>query len=312
MFTHPIYLWILLLLPILVLTHIFVFRNKRPMALKFSNFLALEKVAGKSLLASRKGFLTKRDILLLILRTTTYSFFILAISGMMIEYSENVSNSDFVLAIDSSSSMSADDFYPNRLESAKESALLFTNSVAKQTNIGIVSFGGDISINLRPTNKPKKIRDTIKDINLKETGGTNIGDALITSVNIFSGDNPKKIILLTDGQSNIGPEPIEAIGYLNSKNITTYTIGVATEKGGYAIDFVSRLDEETLKTIAEKTNGIYYKAGDKDILKKIFEEIASSTIKKISLDISWACLTIGFITLILEWLLSTTKYSMLP
>lgn len=282
------------------------------MALKFSNFLALEKVAEKSFLAYRKGFLTKRDILLLLLRTATYSFFILAISGIMIEYNENVSNSDFVLAIDSSSSMSADDFYPNRLEAAKESALLFTNSVAKQTNIGIVSFGGDVSINLGPTNKLKKVRDTIKDINLKETGGTNIGDALITSVNIFSGDNPKKIILLTDGQSNIGPEPIEAIGYLNSKNITTYTIGVATEKGGRAIDFVSRLDEETLNTIAEQTNGRYYKAENKDILKKIFEEIASSTIKKIALDISWVCLAIGFIMLTLEWLLSTTKYSMLP
>lgn len=311
-FTHPIYLWILLLLPILALAHIFVFKNKRPTALKFSNFEALEKVSGKSLLASTKGFLTKRDTILLIFRTATYLFFILAISGITIEYHGEVSNSDFVLAIDSSSSMLADDFHPNRLEAAKEAALLFTDSVAKNTNIGIVSFAGDVSTNLRPTNRFRQIRNTIMDINLKKTGGTNIGDALITSGNLFEGTNPKRIILLTDGQSNVGPEPIEAVSYLNSKNITVHTIGVATEQGGHAIDFVSKLDEATLKTIAEQTDGKYYRAENNDLLKNIFEEIASFTIKKELLTLSWICLIISFIMLILEWFLSSTKYRMLP
>lgn len=311
-FTHPIYLWILLLLPILVLAHIFVFKNKKPLALKFSNFEALEKVSKKSFSAFSRGFLTERDIILLIFRTMTYLFFILAISGIMIEYSGEVSNFDFVLVIDSSSSMLADDFSPNRLEAAKEAALLFTNSVAKNTNIGVVSFAGEVSTDLNPTNSFKKIRDAISNIEVKETGGTNIGDALITSTNIFEGTNPKRIILLTDGQSNIGPEPMEAVVYLNSKDITVHTIGVATKEGGHAIDFVSKLDETTLKTIAEQTNGKYYRAENNDILKTTFKEIASFDIKKETFALSWVFLIIGFVFLILGWFLSITRYRILP
>jgi len=290
----------------------FIFKNKKPLALKFSNFEALEKVAGKSFLSYLKGSLTKRDVVLVLFRTITYLFFILAISGLMIEYSGKVSNFDFVLAIDSSSSMLADDFKPNRLEASKEAALLFSDSVAKQTSIGIVSFAGEVTTNLKPTKSSILVKNKIKGINIAKTGGTNIGDALITSGNIFEGVNPKRIILLTDGQSNIGAEPIEAVGYLNSKNITVHTIGVATKEGGYAIDFVSKLDEETLKTIAEQTNGKYYRAENKDLLKNIFEEIASFTIKEASLDLSWICLIIGFVILTIGWLLASTKYRMLP
>jgi len=239
-------------------------------------------------------------------------FFILAISGIMLEYTGEVSNSDFVLAIDSSSSMLADDFAPNRLDAAKEAASLFTESVAKNTNIGIVSFGGEVSIDLHPTNNHRRIRDKISEIRISDIGGTNIGDALITSGNIFEGSNPKRIVLLTDGQSNVGPEPATAVGYLNSRNITVHAIGVATEEGGQAALFVSKLDEDTLREIAEKTNGGYYKAESNQVLALIFKEIASFTVKKETVALSWICLLIGFAILMLEWLLSSTKFRMLP
>lgn len=312
-FAHPVYLWMLLLLPILVLAHLFVFRIKKHMALKFSNFGALEKVAKKSFVAYHRGFITKRTIVLLSLRTLTYSMFILAVSGLIIEYSEKTSNFNFVLAIDSSSSMIADDFSPNRLEAAKEAALLFTDSIGKQTSMGIVSFAGDVSVILKPTKNKLKIQSKIKEISLSDTGGTNIGDALITSGNLFEGTNPRRIILLTDGQANIGPQPEEALGYIKSKNMTVYAIGVATQEGGKAESgFVSRLDEETLKTVAEQTNGKYYRAENKDLLKGVFEEIASLTINRVSLDISWVLLLMGFLFLALGWLLATTKYRVLP
>ena len=312
-FTHPLYLWMLLLLPILVLIHLLVFKNKKPIALKFSNFEALEKVTKKSFLSYHKGFLTKRQLILLLSRTLTYSFFILAISGLIVEYYGKTSDFDFVLAIDSSSSMIADDYDPNRLEAAKEAALLFANSVARQTNIGVVSFAGDASVSLRPTKSLIQLKNTIRNIDIAKTGGTNIGDALITSANIFEGANPKRIILLTDGQANIGAEPTEALGYLTPKNITVYTIGVATKEGGKAeAGFISKLDEETLKTIAEQTNGKHYRAENKDILNEIFKEIASSTTKKISLKLSWISLLIGLIILSLGWFLVSTKYRILP
>lgn len=314
LFTRPIYLWLFLLRPLLlVLANLFKFKKKQPIALKFSNFETLQKLSKKPFLSYYKGFITKRYLSLSFFRIITLSFFILAISGPIIEYSGSVSNFDFVLAIDSSSSMIADDFKPNRLEASKEAALLFAGSVAKQTNIGVVSFAGDVFTNLRPTNKIRKVKSTIRDINIAETGGTNIGDALISSANIFENANPKRIILLTDGQANMGPEPIDALDYVNSKNITVHTIGVATKEGGkVSIGFVSKLDEETLKTIAEQTNGKYYKAEDKEFLETIFKEIASSTVKKAQLDFSWISLVIGLIALIGGWFLVIVKYRVLP
>src|SRR3989339_2284276 len=143
-FSYPSYLWILLALPFLVLVHLLVLRFKKALALKLANFEALEKIAKKSFLSSPKGLFAKKNPFLVLLRTLAYSFFILSICGAMIEYEGRVSNFDFVLAIDTSSSMLADDFDPNRLEAAKEAALLFVDSVATQTSIGVISFAGDV------------------------------------------------------------------------------------------------------------------------------------------------------------------------
>ncbi|MBW2990024.1 VWA domain-containing protein [Candidatus Woesearchaeota archaeon] len=311
-FTHPIYLWILLILPLLILAHIFIFKKRAPLALKFSNFATIEKVSGKSFLASTKGIVTRRDLTLLLIRTMTYLFFILAISGMMIEYQGKASTSDFVLAIDSSSSMLADDFSPNRLEAAKEAAILFVDSLDQKTNIGLVSFAGEVYTDLRPTSRAKEVKSRIESISLKKTGGTNIGDALITSSNLFEGNNPKKLILLTDGQSNVGPEPAKTLDYLSKSNVTVYTVGVATKEGGKTEEFISKLDEDTLQMVAGQTGGKYFRAEDNDVLKESFREIASSAVKKSAFPLSWLLLFIGFITLSLEWLLSTTKFRTLP
>ena len=312
-FQNPEYLWILAILPLLAIFHLFLFNVKKTLALKFSNFEALEKVSGKSSISYYKGFFSRRDLYFIFLKTIIYSFFILAISGAVLEYQGKASNFDFIIAIDSSSSMLANDFHPNRLEAAKEAALLFVDSVAKQTNIGIVSFSGEVFTNLIPTKNHFKVKNAIKSIEISAMGGTNIGDALITAANLLEGENPKKVILLTDGQANVGTEPMDSIGYLHSKNITAYPIGVATKEGGEVeFGFTSKLDEETLQMIAEKTNGKYYRAENKEVLEGAFREMASSTIKKVSLNISMALLIIGFVLLVFEWFLVSTKYRIVP
>lgn len=312
-FTHPLYLWFLVILPILILAHLFVLKGRKSMALKFSNFEALEKVTKKSFITHHRGIITARSLILVLSRTLTYSFFILAISGIMLEYKGNVSGFDFVLAIDSSSSMLANDFSPNRLEAAKEAALMFADSVS-QADIGVVSFAGEVSTDLRPEKNSIQVKSSIKGIKLSGTGGTNIGDALITSANLFEGESPRRIILLTDGQSNTGTEPSDSLVYLKSKNITVYTIGVATMEGGQVSEglFTSKLDETTLKQIAEDTNGKYYRASDKESLNKIFEEIASSTVNTTAFDLSWIFLMIGFVILAVGWFLASTKFRVLP
>jgi Ca-activated chloride channel homolog len=87
------------------------------------------------------------------------------------------------------------------------------------------------------------------------------------------------ILLLSDGQSNVGPAPIEAARMAAERGVRVYTVGFGTT-GGEVIRFEGwsmrvRLDEETLKKIAELTKGEYYYAGTAADLKKVYDTLSS-------------------------------------
>jgi Ca-activated chloride channel homolog len=83
------------------------------------------------------------------------------------------------------------------------------------------------------------------------------------------------IILLTDGQATTGPDPIEAARLAAKRGVRVYTVGVGTAAGatlgfeGWSMRV--RLDEETLKSIAEITHGEYFYAGNAADLKRIYQ-----------------------------------------
>lgn len=83
------------------------------------------------------------------------------------------------------------------------------------------------------------------------------------------------VILLTDGQATTGPDPIEAARLAAKRGVRVYTVGVGTAAGatlgfeGWSMRV--RLDEETLKSIAEITRGEYFYAGNAADLKKIYQ-----------------------------------------
>ena len=85
------------------------------------------------------------------------------------------------------------------------------------------------------------------------------------------------IILLTDGQSNVGPDPIESARIASERGVRVYTVGFGTAEGeilrfeGWSMRV--RLDEETLKKIAEMTQGEYYYAGTAADLKKVYQTL---------------------------------------
>jgi Ca-activated chloride channel family protein len=87
------------------------------------------------------------------------------------------------------------------------------------------------------------------------------------------------IILLTDGQSNVGPNPIEAARMASERGVRVFTVGFGTAEGeilrfeGWSMRV--RLDEETLKTIADLTRGEYYYAGSASDLKKVYQSLSS-------------------------------------
>ena len=87
------------------------------------------------------------------------------------------------------------------------------------------------------------------------------------------------IILLTDGQRTTGPDPIEAARMAADMGVRIYTVGVGTVAGeiiGFeGWSFRVRLDEESLKTIANLTRGEYFYAGTAADLKKVYEALST-------------------------------------
>lgn len=198
-----------------------------------------------------------------------------------------VNGTDIILAIDTSSSMLAKDFNPDRLTAAKNVATKFING-RPNDNIGIVIFAGESLTGIPLTNDRGILNNYVNEITYDMLeDGTAIGDGLATSINrlIDSKAKSKSIILLTDGSNNAGiVTPITAAQIAQKENIKVYTIGVGKEGNALYpyIDMFGRtsyasmpvhIDENTLKQIASMTGGKYFRATSDNTLKDIFSEI---------------------------------------
>ncbi len=313
-FTNPVYLWLLVSIPLLILTHFFVLGYLKKRAVKFANFEAIKRVTGTKFELKNVKTISKNRFLLLI-RIIVLLFLIFSISGPVLWYSGQGSEFDFVIAIDASSSMLADDFIPYRLDAARRASSLFIESLKTKTNVGIVSFAGTSFVEQGLTNDMKETEDVINSIRIKNVGGTDIGGAITTSTNLLlNQENSRVIILLTDGQSTVGTPIDVAIEYANKNYVTINTIGIGTEEGGTFIkgDLLSKLDEPTLIEIAQKTGGKYYKAENEEELASAFDGISSSAEEKIPIDLSMGFMMTALALLFIEWGMINTKYRTLP
>jgi Ca-activated chloride channel family protein len=176
-----------------------------------------------------------------------------------------------------------------------------------------VSFSGAAFIDSMPTDDIATLREIVKRMKVKELGGTDLGSAIISSANILTSDRPKAIVLLTDGQSNIGFSPDDALEYIKDYKITIHTIGIGTSEGGLISDIGAafKLDEESLKNIAAKTGGQYFRPVDEQSLRDTFVQIAQFKEQEVSKDISLYLLLIALVILMVEWGLIGTKYKIL-
>ncbi len=306
-FSNPQYLWFLLSIPVLILAHFFSLRYVKRKAIKFSNFEAIERITGQRLIS--------KNITLLIIRGFVLTLVILAVAGATFWYNGLSSDADFVLAIDASASMLANDYSPDRITAAKDAASLFVDKLTKNTKIGVVSFAGTSFVEHIPDNNFVMAKKAIDDITVKPMGGTDIGEAVITGVNLLiTAEKPKVIVLLSDGRTNVGEIIPEAISYVNENHASVFTIGMGTTEGGKLgeFDVTSTLDEETLRQIADGTKGKYYRAKDNNELVNAYNEIANLKNRKTSFDLVIPLLIVALLLIFFDWVLVSSRYRALP
>lgn len=279
-FANPAYLWLLLLLIPLVAWYILK-QHKSDASIEVSTTLPFDKLS-----RSYKYYLRH---LRFVLRVCALTALIIALARPQSTNSwsnRTTEGIDIVVALDISTSMLARDFKPNRVDAAKDVAAQFISGRAYD-NIGLVIFAGESFTMCPMTTDHSALLNLLKDV---ECGmiedRTAIGDGLATAINRIK-DGPAKsktIILLTDGTNNAGDiAPVTAADIANTFGIRVYTIGVGTQgmapypvQTPYGIQYQNypvEIDENTLKEIASKTDGEYFRATDKNALKDIFLEI---------------------------------------
>ena len=189
---------------------------------------------------------------------------------------------DIMLVIDISESMKIEDFRPNRLEAAKEVARNFIAG-RFQDRIGLVVFSGEAFSKAPLTTDYELLNSYIDDISfgLIDKGGTAIGSALAVGTNRMreSDSKSKVLILLSDGENTTGNiDPITAAELADAYNIKIYTIAIGKEgQVPFGKDFFgrtryveNRLDETTLRKIADIGRGKFYRVSDNRALENVF------------------------------------------
>lgn len=210
-------------------------------------------------------------------------------------HSRNVEGTDIVLALDISSSMLADDLKPTRFEAAKNVATKFVGQRTND-NIGLVVFSGE-SLSLMPLTSDKAaLVNAIQGVKVGDLNdGTAIGDGIASAINRISSGQAKSrsIILLTDGTNNAGDvAPSTAAQIAKEKGIKVYTIGVGTNGSIQITDpygfstttMETKIDEATLRNIAQITNGKFFRATDSRMLREVFAEIDSLEKTKLNVN----------------------------
>ena len=267
-FEDPIYLWLLVLIPVLALVRFVTYRNQKKRLRKFGDLKLL-----KGLMPDVSHFRPRVKFWLL-LAALALLIVMLARPQMGTKISqEKRTGIETIIALDISNSMRAEDIVPSRLDRSK---MMIENLVDHFTNdkIGLIVFAGDAFVQLPITSdfvSAKMFLSSI-DPSMMATQGTDIAAAINMSVNSFTQEEGigKAIIVITDGEDHEGGA-MEAAEAARKKGINVYVLGVGSTQGApipipgtgdYMKDntgntVMSALNEEMCRQVAQTGGGVY-------------------------------------------------------
>ena len=284
-FEDPIYLWMLLIIPILVLVRFIVWQKRKRNLRKFGDPSLL-----KEMMPDVSKYRPTIKFCLLLSVITILIFMIARPQvGSKISH-EKREGIEVLIALDISNSMLAQDVIPSRLEKSK---LLIEDLVDHLTNdkVGLVVFAGDAFVQLPITNDYVSAKMFLQNINpsLITTQGTDLARAISLSQSCFTQREHigRAIIVITDGEDHEGGA-LEAAREAYKKGINVFILGVGTSKGapipdgngGYLKDnsgqtVLSALNEQMCQQVAKAGNGVYIHVDNtSDAQEKLNKELS--------------------------------------
>jgi Ca-activated chloride channel homolog len=193
-----------------------------------------------------------------------------------------VERATIMLVTDHSNSMQADDVSPDRLTAAERAANTFIDQLPKQVRLGVVTFGTAPDAVQAPTTDHQAVRRIIDG--QFPNGATATGNALEVALNAIQSQTqhgkrpPAAIVLLSDGKTTAGRDPVVVAQEAGHQHVPIYTVALGTEEGVLAVPggvVPVPPDPETLNAIARASGGHAFTAGDAGHLKSIYKTLGS-------------------------------------
>jgi Ca-activated chloride channel family protein len=249
-----------------------------------------------------------------------------------------------ILAFDVSGSMAADDLQPTRIEAAKTAAQGFVERQPPGVAIGVVAFSDSGLAVQVPTHDRDDLLAAIH--RLTPGRGTSLGSGILAALSAIAvAENPEPppqyysnrtpapspsptpvpagthtsavIVLLSDGENTVSPEPLAAAQAAADRGVRIYTVGVGSEAGsllhieGFTVH--SRLDPATLQAVAELTGGAYYGAATEAELQAIYANLDPRwVVKPEMMEITALLAGASLVILLIGGALSLLWFSRMP
>ncbi|MBU1627046.1 VWA domain-containing protein [bacterium] len=333
-FANPIFFLLLLLIPYLLYSY---FKNQSVYrsSMKYSDLDIIKKIPLPPSVQYRH--------ILIFFRAAAITLLIIAFARPQSGRKEQLimtEGLDIILTMDISGSMAAEDFKPNnRLDAAKVAVENFIQN-RQYDRIGMVVFSRNAFTQCPLTLDYGLLINFLKELKIGMIqDGTAIGMGIATALKRLEKTHAKSkiIILLTDGVNNAGEiDPLTAAELAKTLKTKVYAIGMGKE-GGAPIPIehsifgkvyarnpdgslqLTKIDEDTLRKIAEKTGGKYFRATDEKVLSKVYDEISNMEKTDVEVkdythytELMHYFLLLGLFLLLLDIFLSNTRFQKLP
>jgi Ca-activated chloride channel homolog len=332
-FIWPSMLFLLLLIPLIVAWYIWIQRKRQQLVARYGSLGFMQGAVKRGIGARRHiapfFFLISLIILTIALARPEAVIGLPRVEGTVI------------LAFDVSGSMSAEDLKPTRMEAAKTAALSFVEQQPPYVQIGVVAFSESGIIVQPPTYERGEVIAVISRMTPQR--GTSLANGIFAALNSLEADKeppslytnltpaptltptamPKGmyasgvIVLLTDGENTGPPDPLEAVQAAAYRGVRIFTVGIGSAAGatinieGFTVH--TRLDEPTLRLIAQFTNGEYYNAENEEELLEIYNNLNPQLIvKPEKLEVTSVFAGVGILILLLGGTISLLWFGRVP
>jgi Ca-activated chloride channel family protein len=314
-FLEPTRLWLLIVPAALAVLYVVVLRWRKGAQLRFTQIDLLDQVAPQRPRWRRHVVAT--------LQILGLAAMVIAVARPIHRTTETTTSDGRILVLfDVSLSMESTDVDPTRFEAAQKAAQNFVDKVEPGVEVGLVSFSGQVNVDVEPTLDRTKMRDGIDKLQLGES--TAIGDALSTGTRILTasadpnapkGKAPGVMVLLSDGETTVGSPTSQGAQEAADAGIPVYTIAFGTAQGSITDPASGQVvpvpvKPAALEQVAKVTGGQAFEAKTGDELTNAYNQIRQSlgktlgeTVEKIN-ELTWEWALAAFVMLAAAWGLS--------